>query len=208
MAPATDAEPRRVASGCTSDHSAKMTPQQQAEFESRQAMASSYIASQYMEHQETINDSTEIDWNNGDELLILSQRSTRALKEARARAAMARPVSEDESVKVIKDKSVAIVDCGASSTLTGSLINATDIEEKVTIIETADGEERMRSSHKCIKTYFVRNRMGDPVPMWPLWRGATGARFRRGGSWEALPDDVGWGSASSSDEGRLGEGIL
>ena len=51
-----------------------------------------------------------------------------------------------ESVKVIKDKSVAIVDCGASSTLTGSLINATDIEEKVTIIETADGEERMRST--------------------------------------------------------------
>jgi hypothetical protein len=35
---------------------------------------------------------------------------------------------------------VAIVDCGAPSTLTGSLINATDIEEKVTIIETADGE--------------------------------------------------------------------
>ena len=78
---------------------------------------------------------------------------------------MARPVSETEYVKVIKDsdKSVAIVDCGASSTLTGSLINATDIEEKVTIIETADGEERMRSSNKCIKTYFVRNRMGDPV---------------------------------------------
>ena len=109
MAPATDAEPRRVASGCTSDHSAKMTQQQQAEFEFRQAMASSYIASQYMEHQETINDSTEIDWNNGDEFLILSQRS--ALKEARAQAATARPVSEDESVKVIKDKSVAIVDC-------------------------------------------------------------------------------------------------
>ena len=56
---------------------------------------------------------------------------------------MARPVSEDESVKVIKDKSVAIVDCRAPSTLAGSLINATDIEEKVTIIETADGEERM-----------------------------------------------------------------
>ena len=56
---------------------------------------------------------------------------------------MAHPVPEDESVKVIKDKSVAIVDCGASSMLTGSLINATDIEEKVTIIKTADGEERM-----------------------------------------------------------------
>ena len=60
---------------------------------------------------------------------------------------------------------MAIVDCGASSTLTGLLINATDIEAKVTIIETADGDARIRSSHKCTKTYFVRNRMGDPVPI-------------------------------------------
>ena len=65
------------------------------------------------------------------------------MRAVRARAAMASPVSEDESVKIIKDKSVAIVDCGASSTLTCSLIDATDIEEKVTIIKTADGEERM-----------------------------------------------------------------
>ena len=84
MAPATDAEPRRVASGSTSDHRAEMPPSHQAELEFRQAMASSYITSQYMEHQETIIDSTEIDWNNGDQFLILSQRSTRALKEARA----------------------------------------------------------------------------------------------------------------------------
>ena len=35
MAPATDAEPQHIAGGCTSDHSAKMTPQQQAEFKSR-----------------------------------------------------------------------------------------------------------------------------------------------------------------------------
>ncbi len=78
---------------------------------------------------------------------------------------MARPVSGNGSVKVFEDKSVAIVDCGASSTLTWSLINATDIEEKVTIIETADGEENMRSTHRCNKTYFARNQMGDPVPI-------------------------------------------
>jgi hypothetical protein len=70
-----------------------MTPSHQAELEFRQTMASSYIASQYMEHQETINDSTEINWNNGDEFLILTKRSLELLKEARARAAMARPVS-------------------------------------------------------------------------------------------------------------------
>ena len=118
-----------------------------------------------MEHQETINDSTEIDWNNGDQLLILPKSLSNVLRAVRARAAMASPFSEDESVKVIKDKSVVIVDCGASFTRTCSLINATDIEEKVTILLTADGEERMLSSHKCIKTYFVRNSMGEPVPI-------------------------------------------
>ena len=111
MTPTTDAEPWRVASGCTSDHSAKMTPQQQAELEFRQAMASSYIASQHMEHQETTIDYTEIDWNNEDQFLILPKSSSKVLTAVRARAAVARPVSEDESVKVIKDKSVAIVDC-------------------------------------------------------------------------------------------------
>ena len=156
----------------------------QAELGFRPAMASAYIASQYMEHLETINDSTEIDWNNGDEFLILSKRSSELFKEVRARAAMARPVSEGESVKVIKDKSVAIVDCRATSTLTCSLINATDIEKKVTIIETADGEERMQSSHKCIKTYFVRNRKGDPVLI------SVPALFVRG-----LPQDLIGGKA-------------
>ena len=118
MALANDAEPQRRASGCISVHSAEMTPTQQADPESKQAMASLQIAPRYMEHQETINDSTEIDWNNGDEFLILSKRSTELLREGRARAAMACPVSEDEVIMVIKDKSVAIVDCGASSTFT------------------------------------------------------------------------------------------
>ncbi len=60
---------------------------------------------------------------------------------------------------------MAIVDCGASSTLTESLINTSDIENRVTIIETADGEERMRSTQKCIQTHLVRNQMGNPVPI-------------------------------------------
>ena len=51
---------------------------------------------------------------------------------------MAHPSAD--SVRVIRDKSVAIVDCGPSSTRTASLLNA-DVEEKVIIIETADGDE-------------------------------------------------------------------
>jgi hypothetical protein len=40
---------------------------QQAELESKEAMASLYIASKYMENQTTtIDDSTVVDWNNMD----------------------------------------------------------------------------------------------------------------------------------------------
>ncbi len=35
--------------------------------------------------------------------------------------------------------------------------------EKVITNETADGEEHMKSTHVCTKTYFVRNRMGEVV---------------------------------------------
>ena len=64
----------------------------------------------------TINDSvSEIDWNNVDESFTLSLRSAELIREGRARAAMARPA--EDSVRVIKDESVAIFDCGASSTL-------------------------------------------------------------------------------------------
>ena len=61
MKSATDAEPQRVASGCTSDHSAKMIPTQWAELGSKQAMASSYIAPDYMENETTIDDSVPED---------------------------------------------------------------------------------------------------------------------------------------------------
>ncbi len=60
---------------------------QQAELGSKQARTSLYIDSQYIDNHETI---TEIDWNNGDGYLILSQRSTELLREGRTRAEMAR----------------------------------------------------------------------------------------------------------------------
>ncbi len=51
-------------------------------------------------------------------------------------------------------------DCGASQTITGSLINCNDVMEKVKILETANCEESMNSNHVCTRTYFVRNRIG------------------------------------------------
>ena len=85
-----------------------------------------------MENETTIDDSvSEEDCNNWDDHVILSRRSTELVRAARARVAVAR--AGEELTRIIKDRSVAIVDCGATDTLTSSLINATDVEEKLTI---------------------------------------------------------------------------
>ena len=55
------------------------------------------------------------------------------------------------------------MDCGASQTITGSLLNCSDIREKITKIVTADGKESMTSTHTCLKTNFARNRTGEVV---------------------------------------------
>ena len=50
MAPATDAEPQRLASGCTSDHSAKMTPTQRAELGSKHVSQAVYSLAGKLSH--------------------------------------------------------------------------------------------------------------------------------------------------------------
>ncbi len=75
------------------------------------------------------------------------QRRARAVQRAavrsvemtprRAKTAMAQPASEEDYVKVIEDKSVAIADCGALSTLTGSLI----VRSFVLILTRNNGSE-------------------------------------------------------------------
>ncbi len=52
-----------------------------------------------------------------------------------------------------------MTDCRASQTITSSLINSKDVMEKVTIIETENSEESMKSNLECTKT----NRMGGLV---------------------------------------------
>ena len=90
MAPAIDAEPQSIASGCTSDQSAKMNPMQQAELNSKQAMPSLYIASQSMKKEPTTIDvPVKVDWSNVDDFLILSLCSTELIREGRDGAAMA-----------------------------------------------------------------------------------------------------------------------
>jgi hypothetical protein len=86
------------------------------------------------------------------------------------------------------DKSLGVMDCGASITITGSqgcpreqarmprgaaeawvtwitgsLLNCVDVEEHKTIIEIAKVGESTMATNVCSKTYFVKNRVGDMV---------------------------------------------
>ena len=69
-----------------------MIATQWAELGSKQAMTSLYIASEYMENETTtIDDSvSEDDWNNWDDLVILSRRSTELIRAGHARATVTR----------------------------------------------------------------------------------------------------------------------
>ena len=130
MAQANDAEQPCRASGCTSVHSAEMIPTQHAELESKQAVTLLYIASQYIENETTtINVPVEVGLNNVDGFLILSLCSTELIREGIDGAAIVS--SAENSVRVIKDKSVAMVDRRALSSLTYLLINANNFEETI-----------------------------------------------------------------------------
>ncbi len=58
-----------------------------------------------------------------------------------------------------------IVDGGATSTLTSSLENCTQIRPKVVAIQTAGGVTSIFTAHICLKTYFVRDRTGTIRPI-------------------------------------------
>ena len=76
---------------------------------------------------------------------------------------MARQEDSESDHDYSKDKSVIVMDCGASVTITGSLLNCEDVELKITKIETAKEAESIMASHTCRKTHFVRNRLGEVV---------------------------------------------
>ena len=81
---------------------------------------------------------------------------------------MARP--SGQYPQSITDKSVLVMDCRASQTITRSLLNCSDVRELQTRIVTADGKESMTSTHACLKTDFLKqNRRssdnGRPIPL-------------------------------------------
>ena len=118
----------------------------------KQAMASSEYApyfqegrlAQFGELYQTEKSTTR----GGTPVIKIHERFAHIYCNPTARAAMAR--QEDEQSNLVdysKDKSVIVLDCGASTTVTGSLLNCTDVEVKNTIIETAKDGEGMTAAH-------------------------------------------------------------
>lgn len=152
------------------------------ELTDKQAMASSNTASYstadrlaqindlYKDEQVTIRE-------DGKTVIRMHERFAHIYCTPTARAAMANP--SDVQSNYSTDKSVIVMDCGASTTITGSLINCSDIVEKETMVDTAKEGEGMTATHSCNKTYFVRNRVGEVVTI------TTPAIFVRG-----LPQDL------------------
>jgi hypothetical protein len=54
---------------------------------------------------------------------------------------------------------------GATSSLSSSLMNCSDVRERVVPIQTAQGGTVMLTTHVFLKTYFVRDRTGDLRPI-------------------------------------------
>ena len=75
--------------------------------------------------------------------MIIKEDFSYIIREYTARAAMARPSNAGPAVTQLKDKSVIVMDCVASRTVTGSLLNTREVIENTTNIETADGKQNL-----------------------------------------------------------------
>ena len=87
----------------------------------------------YQEDQVTMSE-------DGTPVIKLHERFAHIYCNPTARAAMANP-EDVAQTDYANDKSVIVMDCGASTTMTGSLLNCADIEEKITKVETAKREK-------------------------------------------------------------------
>ena len=158
-----DTQPLRERCG-TSTHAQEARQSHAWDMTVKQAMASSNTASYSTAYRlAQINDLYEDDQvttrEDGKTVIRIHERFAHIYCNPTARAAMANP--SDVLSNYSTDKSVIVMDCGASTTITGSLINCADIAEKETLIDTAKEGEGMTATHPCNQTYYVRNRMGE-----------------------------------------------
>ena len=95
---------------------------------------------------------------DGVEIIQISDEAAKAMLEGRECAFMGSEIHYD------MDR-VLVVDSGATSTLSSSFENCTDCKEKVVEIQTAHGDTIMKTTHVCLKTFYVRDRLGTTRPI-------------------------------------------
>ena len=66
---------------------------------------------------------------------------------------------------VVDMEDVLICDGGATCTLTKTLENCTQCKPKVVDIQTAQGATLMSTTHLWLKTYYVRDQLGENLPI-------------------------------------------
>ena len=76
-------------------------------------------------------------------------------------AGMANPTDEDSE----EESGLLTTDCGATTTITNSFVNMTNVVQKVVTIQTAMAGLTMKSSHVGNKTYYVIDRTGSIRPI-------------------------------------------
>jgi hypothetical protein len=92
-----------------------------------------------------------------DEEIVISESTMNII--------MDRSESAFVSTRALADMEDALIcDGGATSTLTKSLENCTLVKQKVVEIQTAHGGTQMSATHRCLKTYNVRDRLGKIRP--------------------------------------------
>ena len=73
----------------------------------------------------SIQENATLDYQ--DSTMIIKEDFSYIIREYTACAAMARPSDASPMVTQLKDKSVIVMDCGASRTVTGSLLNTREV---------------------------------------------------------------------------------
>ena len=98
----------------------------------------------------------------GTEIIIISEKAADVICDQSAgECAYVGRESEIDSA----EPEALCCDGGATSSLSSSLMNCSDVRERVVPIQTAQGGTVMLTTHVCLKTYFVRDRTGELRPI-------------------------------------------
>ena len=104
---------------------------------------------------ETINNDTE-----GMEIIIIPEHIAATIFDKNECAFVGRESESDST-----EPEALCCDAGATSSLSSSFLNCSEISERAVPIQTAQGGTVMMTTHVCIKTYFVRDRTGELRPL-------------------------------------------